>query len=128
MIFTFIKDNIVVGISSSQGGIPEYDLMYEVQDEQKVSIGDELIDNVYIDKCGVPSYCVTKLTFMNRFTLTELGALEVSTDPIVKVLQRQQAIADFIDLKDTKTAEGIGYLVSIGILTPARMVEILTVV
>jgi hypothetical protein len=127
-MFTFIKDNIVVGISSTQGGIPDYDFMYEVQDDQKVYIGDELIDNAYVDKSGIPSYCVTKLTFMNRFSLAELGAIEVSTDPIVKVLQRQQSIADFIDLKDTKTAEGIGYLVSIGILTPTRMTEILSVV
>jgi hypothetical protein len=127
-MYVFIKDNIVVGLSQDPNGIPEYETMCGVEEFQSVSIGDSVIDGIYVNKNGIPSHCVTKLAFMNKFTLQELGAIESSLDPIVKVLQRQQAIAEFIDLSDPKTAEGIGYLVMIGILTSTRMNEILTVI
>jgi hypothetical protein len=126
--YAFIKGTSVVGISIDSQGIPDFDMVCGVEDFQSCEVGGSVVDGVFVSKTNIPSHCLTKLSFMNRFNLSELGAIEVSADPIVKVLQRQQTIAEFIDLKDEKTIMGIGYLVSVGILTEARMQEILMVI
>jgi hypothetical protein len=125
-MFVFVKGDTVVAITNDSSGLPDWDSMANVPDFQKVKVGDRFDGNVSIDENGLASKCYTKLEFMNKFTLQELGVIESSTDPIVKVLQRQQGLADFIDVKDQKTIEGIGYLTAIGILTVERMNEILT--
>jgi hypothetical protein len=129
-MYVFTKGDKVVAITSESTGMPEYEKTYDMPDFQKVLIGDTVVDGVVTNVLGIPSFCLSKLEFMNRFTLSELAGIEVAAaaDPIVKVLQRQQEIADFIDLEDAKTAQGIGYLVTIGLLTPERMNEILVVV
>jgi len=70
----------------------------------------------------------TKLEFQFRFTFDELVAIETAaaTDLGVRVLQNQQAIAEYIDIADENTVLGVMYLVSQGILTHARGLEILT--
>ena len=70
----------------------------------------------------------TKLEFQLKFTFAELVAIETAaeTNPGVRVLQRQQDNAEFIDLADEHTINGITYLVSIGLLTQERGTEIIT--
>jgi hypothetical protein len=71
---------------------------------------------------------VTKLEFQNRFTFSELMAIETAaeTSPGVRVLQRQQLSAEFIDLADINTQNGVAYLVSEELLTQERGTAILT--
>jgi len=70
----------------------------------------------------------TKLEFQLRFTFDELVAIETAaaSNPGIRVLQNQQAIAEYIDIADENTVLGVMYLVSQGILTHARGLEILT--
>lgn len=69
----------------------------------------------------------SKLEFQLLFTFEELVAIEIAaeTDPGVRVLQRQQQVADFTDLNHESTQLGIMYLVSKGLLTHSRGLEIL---
>lgn len=69
----------------------------------------------------------TKLEFQLRFTFDELVAIETAaeTDAGVRVLQRQQQAAEFINILDPNTQLGILYLVSKGLLTDVRANEIL---
>lgn len=69
---------------------------------------------------------MTKLSFLNRFTMVERIAIRSSTDPIVYDIMQLFDAAEYISLTDTNTMQGIGYLATIGILTGARATEILT--
>lgn len=71
---------------------------------------------------------LTKLQFRNKFTFEELVAIEVASETIpgVRVLKDNQSVAEYIDLTDENTVLGIMYLVSIGLLSHARGLEILT--
>lgn len=70
---------------------------------------------------------ITKLAMRQRFTIPELiGILTASkTDPMVEVLLGNMQVATFIDLARPDTVQGLGYLVSINLLTAQRMGEIL---
>jgi hypothetical protein len=127
MKFVFTKDNVVIGITNDSNGLADYDSMMTIDEFQKVDIGNNVVDGAFISKDNIPSQCVSKLDFMNRFTFMELGAIEASVDPFVKVLQRQQQIADYIDLKDINTIQGIGYLATVGLITQDRMNIILNI-
>ena len=100
-----------MSISEFEGKIP--DLNYYDWD-------NELVEFVQRQKI------LTKLEFYSRFQLAESVAIETSTDPILKVLQKQQTIAEYIDLNDPDTLQGVGYLYNTGIITMERMLEILT--
>jgi hypothetical protein len=71
---------------------------------------------------------MTRLEFQLRFTFDELVAIETvaETNAGVRVLQKQQQVAEYIDLADPNTQLGVMYLVSQGLLTNARGLEILT--
>lgn len=62
-----------------------------------------------------------------RFTFTELCALESAAQTIVqvKVLIGNLNVASFVDLTRSDTISGLGLLVSLGLLTSQRMSEIL---
>ncbi len=64
-----------------------------------------------------------------RIRFAELVGIETAaeTNPGVRVLQRQQLSAEFIDLTDVNTQNGVAYLVSIGLLTQERGAEILDI-
>jgi hypothetical protein len=70
----------------------------------------------------------SKVEFENRFIWDEQLAIEAAseTDPGVRVFYRKILTAEFIDLADTNTQNGIAYLVSQGLLTPERGTTILT--
>lgn len=76
----------------------------------------------------IPVSQLTKLEFQLRFTFEELVAIEVASDtnPAIRVLKNQQALAEYIDLSFPNTQLGIMYLVSIGLLTHDRGLEILS--
>jgi len=125
MRYVYFKGNIVVGITNDSNGLPDYDSMGTFEDFQTINIGD-VVEGDVISSNNVKSHCLTKLQFSNRLTLQEHIAIETSTDPIVKVLDKQQQLAEFIDLEDQATQQGIGYLYNVGILTLERMNQILS--
>ena len=85
-----------------------------------------------------PDTRLTRLQFRNRFTLTEKASIEFAAldDPTAPTAQRQQAAmlravladqaaAEFIDLADATTIEGVQLLVQAGLLTEERGAEVL---
>ncbi len=69
---------------------------------------------------------LTKLRFLNRFTMAERIAIRASTDPIVIDIMNLFDAAEYITLTDINTQQGIGYLGVVGILSQARIAEILS--
>ena len=82
---------------------------------------------------------LTVLQFRQRFTLAEKAAIELAAidTPAAAIEQRQQAAmlravladqaaAEFIDLADPGTVEGVQLLVQAGLLTEPRGAEVLT--
>jgi len=72
---------------------------------------------------------LTKLQFQLRFTFEELVAIEEAalSNSAVRVLQKQQEVAEYIDLTDENTILGLMYLNSINLLTESRVNEILDI-
>lgn len=70
----------------------------------------------------------TKLEFRNKFTFEELIAIEEASldDAGVRVLQTNLNVAEFINILDVNTQQGIMYLVSKNLLTSERASEILS--
>lgn len=65
--------------------------------------------------------------FQLRFTDAELAAIQTSIDPvIIRGRTMLQTIRDDIELGHPATQQLIGYMVSVGILTPNRSTEILS--
>ena len=69
-----------------------------------------------------PPRIVTQFAFRNRFTFEERVAIETAatSTPAVRVLLADQNAAQFIDLDDETTIQGISYLVSAGLVDAAR--------
>ena len=74
------------------------------------------------------SRILTKYGFNSRFTVDELVAIQdaAKIDTLVLVLQTKFTIADEINLDEQATIDGLGALVVKGLLTEARMNEIMT--
>jgi hypothetical protein len=68
---------------------------------------------------------ISKGAFRRRLTLSEKVAIQTSTDPVVKVLDDDLKASSFVDLDYQLLIDGLNYLESIGILTSARVTELL---
>jgi hypothetical protein len=70
---------------------------------------------------------VTPLAFLRRFTREERVSIRgtVKKDPMVEDFLSIIENGQYVDLSDEDTMAGLGYLVSISVLTPARQEEIL---
>lgn len=64
---------------------------------------------------------ITTGAFRRRFTLEEKIAIESSTDPVVKVLDKDLASSAFVDLDFLDTIDGIRYFASKGLIKPERV-------
>lgn len=73
---------------------------------------------------------ISKLSLRQRFTTGELAGIytAANSNVIIKILMDNLMCADFIDLARLDTQQGVGYLASLGLLTPARMTAILTTI
>ena len=71
---------------------------------------------------------ITKLAFRNRFTFSELVAIQAAsqTSMVIQVLQGNLAVATYIDLVRADTIAAINMLVGAGLLTSTRANTILT--
>ena len=129
-MFAYIQGVTVVGILSEQYPIEglQYDLVVEVPEGQAVEVGDYYQEGVFKSHTTqVESHILTKLKFNQRFTILELASLEVNTDPVIRVLQKRLDMADYIDVLDPETQQGVGYLAQQGYIAPERVAEILRV-
>lgn len=96
-------------------------------------VGWLFIDNQFIDPSDYSSpgnvipTKITKLALLNRFTMSELIAYEagLAASSALKILDKKLFAATYIDLSRQDTIDGIGYLVTAGILTSERCSEIL---
>ncbi|WP_286269522.1 hypothetical protein [Thalassotalea hakodatensis] len=64
-------------------------------------------------------------SFRRRMTLAEKSAVKTSNDPVVQVLNEDLLASSFVDLDFQQTIDGLNYLKSVGILTAARVDELL---
>ena len=74
-----------------------------------------------------PEKIITKLAFMNRFTMEELAAIYTAakTEVLVEVFLDKLKIAEEVNLADTQTIGGLQALAASGLLTETRVQEIL---
>ena len=71
---------------------------------------------------------LSRLEFLSRFTVEERISLRQTetTDPFVAILFDMIRVAEFIDLNDQTTIDGINYLASKEYISTARAAEILS--
>lgn len=74
-----------------------------------------------------PATPLTKLAFMNRFTLEELAAIYTAakTEVMVEVFLDKLKLAEHVDVTDPQTIAGLQALAASGLLTEARVQEVL---
>lgn len=72
---------------------------------------------------------LTKYQFNNRFTFAEQVAIEQAAEAnaAIRVLQRQLALVEFVDLTLTETQQSVAYLVQAGLISAERSAEILQI-
>ena len=74
-----------------------------------------------------PAKIITKLAFMNRFTMEELAAIYTAakSEVLVEVFLDKLKMAEYVDVADPQTIAGLQALAASGLLTEARVQEIL---
>jgi hypothetical protein len=70
---------------------------------------------------------LTRLAFMNRFTVTELAAIYTAakTEVLLEVFLDKLRLAEFVDTSDSNTVAGVNALAAAGLLASDRVSEIL---
>lgn len=68
---------------------------------------------------------ITRLNFLNRFTIEERITIRASTNPVVFDIMNLLEAAQFVDVNDHSTIQGVNYLASVQLLTQNRVQEIL---
>ena len=74
-----------------------------------------------------PATPLTKLAFMNRFTMEELAAIYTAakTEVMVELFLDKLKLAEHVDVTDPQTTAGLQALAASGLLTEARVQEVL---
>ena len=74
-----------------------------------------------------PTRVITKLAFMNRFTMDELAGIYTAakTEVMVEVFLDKLKLAEEVNLADAQTIGGLQALAASGLLTEARVQEVL---
>lgn len=133
MKLALIKNNVVKNIVDAteeefSGYASVYELIIDVTNTvPQPQVGWFLDGNKLVSNGSNGPIRITKLAMRQRFTFTELCALESAAQTIVqvKVLIGNLNVASFVDLTRSDTISGLGLLVSLGLLTSQRMSEIL---
>ncbi len=68
---------------------------------------------------------LTKLQFLDKFTMQERIAITSSPDPVIVDIMRMFDIADYINMADPKTVQAIQYFLHANLITPERYAEII---
>lgn len=136
MLAAIVDDNVVISIQTipDDGGVSYSALSH--QHQAVIDIGTMVpspaigwtFDGANLISNGATSMKITKLAFRNRFTIAEMTGIyaTMQSNYTLQAMQGNLAVATFIDLSRADTIAGVGYLVSLGIITPARANAILT--
>lgn len=68
---------------------------------------------------------LTKLQFLDKFTMAERISITSSSDPVIVDIMRMFDIADYINMSDPKTVQAIQYFLYTNHITPERYAEII---
>ncbi len=127
MYYVLTKDNIMLGVMLAN----PYDLqlvgisIHEF-DEPIPDLNIYTWDSVAVElKKTYNTRTLTRLEFSNRLTPQERVAIAASTDPIVSDIMRMLNVAEYVNLDDPNTIQGINYFASINLITQSRIQEIL---
>lgn len=72
-----------------------------------------------------PRTQLTRYEFRSRFTTPEKIAMYDSTDTIIKIFLDDIQAAEYIDVADQATIDGVGYLEAQGLIDAGRSTDIL---
>lgn len=72
-----------------------------------------------------PPRTISRIDFIRRFTTAELIALQSSADPLVKNFLFMLTVIGAVELDNSDTQNGVGYLAQAGLIAPARLPAIL---
>ncbi len=91
------------------------------------NIGDLYIDGQFVSPNTPASTIFSRVDFMDRFTLEETVAIYTAAkqNVIVEILLDKLKIAEFVNVTDPRTAEGIQMLEQAGLIGAGRAAEIL---
>ena len=118
--------------------MPKYEILNETNEIINTILADEsFVESAYPNRYRLieepeqleqKPTVMSKWVFRSRFTFDERVAITAvsATNPAIQVMQADQLSADEIDLALEDTQLSIMYLVSVGLLTHERGVEILT--
>ena len=136
MLCALVQNNVVVSIvtipddggisyaQTSQGYQAAIDITATLPQPQVgwTFDGANLISN------GTNTTKITKLAFRERFTIAEMTGIYATmpTNFTLQAMIANQQVATFVDLSRSDTIAGVGYLVSIGLITQDRATAILT--
>ena len=144
MKYALIKSNIVENIIVAQSDFietirHEWDHIIQLDEDSPVGVGWTYDGSKFIKPEAPevpvvepePTFIITRLAFLSRFTDAEAIAIDlasIGTTVEAAAIRRYLNVlnaANFIDLKDPKTAAGVQALESIGILSEGRATVIL---
>lgn len=80
---------------------------------------------VWMPEGWSPPCRLTRLAYSLRFSLEERIAIRQSADPIVADIQHLLSLAEYVDVTDPVTVQGVEYLEAVGLLAEGRAQEIL---
>lgn len=72
------------------------------------------------------SSIMSKLSFLNRFTLEERVAARASSDPKMSDFLQMLEMAEVVDLQYPYTIESVNYMVQLGVISSVRAQEVLS--
>ena len=147
-IYVAFHDNGVVrdiGIEPLEGYLPapskatsQLALRYALQDgkvvdrypdqrDEQVLVALKAEQEAQAATSQAPQKSITKLAFMNRFTMEELAAIYTAakTEVMVEVFLDKLKLAEEVELADVQTIVGVQALAASGLLTEARAQEML---
>jgi hypothetical protein len=87
-----------------------------------------LVNNQLVSNGTSGPIRITKLAFRQRFTFSELCAIETAAESnvYVKVLKENLIVSTYVDLTRADTIAGMSLLASLGLITAERTTQILT--
>ena len=126
MYYVITKNDILVGVILDNAYSLDLSSDYSIH-ELDGSLPD-LNTHIWdpsIDDWAEDPHKLTKLQFLNRFTMQERIAIRSSIDPIVNDIMNLLDAAEYVNTADQNTVMSIGYLSSVGLVESNRVSEIL---
>ncbi len=130
MIYAHVVKGKVVNLAEFEKTpfIPDRGVFVPVGTGEPVMIGCDFVENEFVNNIPAPvgRKILTKLEFRRRFTFEERVQIESSTDPGVRVILSDLAIAGEVNLDDPLLSLSILYMASVfpDIFTTQRTAEI----